>query len=105
MGINIETRKVELIAFIAQLQQEEAISAIEKAVKQYTRYKNPEYEHQLVSETNVQYFKRPIRDNISIEDLVREQNWKPIDEAKMDAIAQKMDIKEPIELLMAQLMP
>jgi hypothetical protein len=105
MGINIESRKVELIAFIAQLQQEEAISAIEKVANQYRLYKNINPNQQYVSEAEVQYFKRPIREDISIDDLIKEQNWKPIDEDEMDAIIKKMDIQEPIELLMAQLTP
>ena len=70
MITNIESRKVELIAFIALLQQEEAIS-----------------------------------ENVTVEDLIKEQNWQPIDENKMDAISKRLDIKEPIELLLSQLNP
>ena len=70
MITNIESRKVELIAFIALLQQEEAI-----------------------------------RENVTVEDLIKEQNWQPIDENKMDAISKRLDIKEPIELLLSQLNP
>jgi hypothetical protein len=103
MLFNIESRKIELIAFIALLQQEEAISAIEKIAQQYKFYKETEPNLHKVSESDVEYFKRPIRESISVDDLVREQNWKPIDEAKMDALVKKMDIQEPIELLMAQL--
>jgi transcriptional regulator of NAD metabolism len=103
MLFNIESRKIELIAFIALLQQEEAINAIEKIVQQYKFYGKTEPNLHIVSESDVEYFKRPIRESITVDDLVREQNWKPIDEAKMDALVKKMDIQEPIELLMAQL--
>lgn len=70
MITNIESRKVELIAFIALLQQEEAI-----------------------------------RENVTVEDLIKEQNWQPIDENKIDAISNRLNIKEPIELLLSQLKP
>ena len=103
MVTNIESRKVELIAFIALLQQEEAISAIEKIVQQFKSSKK-QYQH-FVSEAEVQYFKRPMRDNVTVEDLIQEQNWQPIDENKMDAISKRLDIKEPIELLLSQLNP
>ena len=59
----------------------------------------------IVFEAEVQYFKRPIRENVTVEELIREQNWQPIDESKMDAIAKRLDIKEPIELLLSQLNP
>ena len=103
MVTNIESRKVELIAFIALLQQEEAISAIEKIVQHFKSSKK-QYQH-LVSEAEVQYFKRPIRENVIVEDLIQEQNWQPIDENKMDAISKRLDIQEPIELLLSQLNP
>jgi leucyl-tRNA synthetase len=56
-----------------------------------------------LSKTEITHYSRPIRENITVDDLAKEQNWQPIDEQKMDAIVKKMDIKEPIELLMAQL--
>jgi leucyl-tRNA synthetase len=56
-----------------------------------------------LSKAEITHYSRPIRENITVDDLAKEQNWQPIDEQKMDAIVKKMDIKEPIELLMAQL--
>jgi leucyl-tRNA synthetase len=56
-----------------------------------------------LSKVEITHFSRPIREDITVDDLAKEQNWQPIDEQKMDAIVKKMDIKEPIELLMAQL--
>ncbi len=105
MVTNIESRKVELIAFIVMLQQEEAISAIEKIVQEVKSSKKQKHEQQMVSEAEVQYFKRPIRENVTVEELIQEQNWQPIDENKMDAIVKRLDIQEPIELLLSQLKP
>ena len=103
MVTNIESRKVELIAFIALLQQEEAISVIEKTVQEVKSFKKQKHEQQMVSEAEVQYFKRPIRENVTVEELIQEQNWQPINEKKMDAIAKRLNIQEPIELLLSQL--
>jgi hypothetical protein len=102
MVANIESRKVKLIAFIAALQQEDALNALENMIQQFQFATKPKSTTTL-SKAELTHFKRPIRENITVEELVKEQNWQPIDEQKMDAIVKKMDIKEPIELLMAQL--
>ena len=105
MLTNIESRKVQLISFIASLQQEDVISAFENMAQQFKlpKYKSLESQLSTVSEEEIAYFNRPIRKSISVEELVIEQNWQPIDENKMNDIVNKLDIKEPIELLMSQL--
>ncbi len=105
MVTNIESRKVQLISFIASLQQEEVISAFENIAQQFKlpKYKIPESQLSAVSKKEIAYFNRPIRKTISVEELVSEHNWQPIDENKMNDIVRKLDIKEPIELLMSQL--
>jgi hypothetical protein len=102
MVATIEYRKVKLIAFIAALQQEETIHALENAVQQF-QFAQHNNGLATISQAELSHFQRPIRENITVDDLIKEQNWQPIDEDKMDAIARKLDIKEPIELLMAQL--
>lgn len=103
MVANFESRKVKLIAFIAALQQEEAMNMniLENIVQQlqFTKTKGLT----TLSKAEINHFKRPIREDITVEDLISEQNWQPIDEKKMDAVVKRLDIKEPIELLMAQL--
>jgi len=105
MTANIEKRKIDLIAFIAALQQDEAIKAFEKIVKKLKpkNYKKENSESSIVSEADIEYFKRPVRKTITADELAREQNWQPIDEAKMDELVKLMDIQEPIELLLSQL--
>jgi hypothetical protein len=102
MVATIEYRKVKLIAFIAALQQEETINALENTIEQF-EFPESNNVSTTITQAELNHFKRPIRENITVEDLVSEQNWQPIDENKMDTIARKLDIKEPIELLMAQL--
>ena len=107
MVSNIESRKIELITFIAALQQEEVIAAIENIAHKFKlpKYTNPKQVLSTLSETEIAYFNRPIRQNITVEELAFEQKWQPIDEKRMDAIVVKLAITEPIELLLSQLNP
>ena len=105
MNTNIESRKIELIAFIAALQQEEMLLAFEKILRKL-KPKTHEIEDErssIVSEADIEYYKRPTRKTITVDEIAMEQNWQPIDEAKMDKLVKLMDIQEPIELLLSQL--
>ena len=46
---------------------------------------------------------KPIKSTITIEELIKEQNYQGTDWNKLNAIAEKMAIQEPIEMLLAQL--
>ena len=46
---------------------------------------------------------KPIKSTITIEELIKEQNYKGTDWNKLNAIAENMAIQEPIEILLAQL--
>ena len=46
---------------------------------------------------------KPIKSTITIEELIKEQNYKGTDWNKLNAIAENMAIQEPIEVLLAQL--
>ncbi|MEN9612909.1 MAG: hypothetical protein RLZZ628_3723 [Bacteroidota bacterium] len=120
MVTNLETRKLALITFIATLQQEEAMIAFEqlldefvqkartsqsKAIKTKVEHSTKIKPKSKISKTDLEYFKRPMRADVNVDDLAKEQNWQPIDEKKMDALVQQMAITEPIELLLAQLKP
>lgn len=120
MVTNLEARKLALITFIATLQQEEAMLAFEQLFHEFVqKARKPKSKvakttveplktrlsKSNISEADIEYFKRPIRATITVDDLVREQNWQLIDEKKMDAIVRKMAITEPIELLLSQLTP
>jgi hypothetical protein len=111
MVTNLETRKLALITFITTLHQEEAMIAFEQLLNEFApKPRKPKSKGRVkppsrVSKTDVEYFKRPMRADINVNDLAKEQNWQPIDEKKMDALVQQMAITEPIEFLMAQLKP
>jgi hypothetical protein len=101
MVASLESRKVKLIAFIAALQQEEAMNVLENTIQQLNFNKPKGLA--AVTEAELAHFQRPIRAHVTVDDLANEQNWQPIDESKMAAIVKRLDIKEPIELLMSQL--
>ena len=46
---------------------------------------------------------KPIRKGVTLEDIMREQNYKKIDWDEMNARAKALDIQEPLEVLLAQL--
>jgi predicted HTH domain antitoxin len=46
---------------------------------------------------------KPIRSTITIEDLIKDQNYQGTNWDKLNKIAQNMAIEEPIEVLLAQL--
>lgn len=99
---NIESRKMELISFIITLQKEDAVAAFERMVKRVKKVV-PSTEISQNNGIDLAHFARPIRQNITIEELMAEQHSTPIDKATMDAIVKAMDIQEPIEELLAQL--
>lgn len=46
---------------------------------------------------------RPIREEISIEELKKEQGYKPISKEEFDKLVEELDIEEPIEELLSML--
>jgi hypothetical protein len=46
---------------------------------------------------------KPIRKNLDIEELIKEQNWKPINREEFDRLVKELDIQEPIEQLIADI--
>jgi hypothetical protein len=101
---NIESRKMELISFIISLQKEDAVEAFERMVKRVKKVVPPTGVTQNEA-LDLAYFARPIRENITIEELMQEQQFTVFDRAGFDQLVKNMDIQEPIEELLAQLTP
>ena len=102
VATNIQTRKMGLISFIITLEKDADVAAFERVVPSVTKAVRPSKNGQKEA-LDLAHFSRPMRENITIEELMREQHSTPIDKAKMDAIVKAMDIQEPIEVLLAQL--
>lgn len=91
MTKSIEHRKEKLIQEIVAINSEEEINEVEKSIKQAK-----------LRATNHNIFK-PMRKTISVDELVKEQNFKGIDRAKFDKLIEALDIQEPLEELLAML--
>lgn len=46
---------------------------------------------------------RPMRKKLDLDELKREQNWKPINRAEFDRLVKELDIQEPLEQLLADI--
>lgn len=46
---------------------------------------------------------RPIRAKLDLEELKREQNWKPVNREEFDRLVKEIDIQEPLEQLIADI--
>jgi len=91
MTKNLDSKKLKLIEKIKKLSSKEDINGLEKFLESLDN-KN------IYSEL----FK-PMREDISVEDLKREQNYQGIDRQEFDALAKKLNIKESLEELIAMI--
>ncbi len=95
MGEMLNEKKVRLASWVLAMEDEALLDKLEKVLSSY-----------LVDKTvDLDFFARPVREGITVEDLVQQQHTTPIDKVKMDAIATAIDIEEPIEELLEQLTP
>lgn len=46
---------------------------------------------------------KPMKKTLDVEEMIREQNWKPVDLEEWHRLVEELDIQEPIEQLLAQL--
>jgi hypothetical protein len=103
MVTNLAVKKLAMIAFIMEVEQEEIVLAMETFIQQFQKPKR--LKKKRVSAKDVAYFNRPMATDITVESIVREQAKPPLEEAKIEAIIRRMAITEPIELLLSQLKP
>ena len=90
----LETLKENLIFRISKIDKEEALRQVEKAVDLV--------EHSPKSEL-LKKLAKPMRKKLDLEELKREQNWKPIDRDEFDRLVKELDIQEPLEQLLADI--
>ena len=102
VATNIENRKLKLISFIITLQQEDAVATFEQIVPRVKKMVKPTKKMR-VNGLDLAHFARPIRETITIEELMQEQQFTVFDREGFDQIVKNMDIQEPIEELLAQL--
>ena len=89
----LDNRKQQLIQDILKLEKEEDVSKIEAQVKEI------QSSDDFISKI------KPTRKGVTIEQLIKEQDYKPIKREEFFAKAKALDIQEPLEDLLAQLTP
>jgi len=91
MTKNLDRKKLKLIEKITNLSSKKDIDGLEKFMESLDN-KN------IYSEL----FK-PMREDISVEDLKKEQNYVGIDREEFDAIAKKLNIKKSLKELISMI--
>ena len=86
--LNIETRKYKIISQITYLDEAYQIKQIEEFLKRV--FSDVE---------NADIFK-PIKKDIDIEKMIKEQNYKGINREFFDELIDEIDVKEPLEYLL-----
>ena len=92
MASNLENRKQHLIRRIAQIKEEKHLLILEQYVMD-------------IEQENIDFeaIFKPAKKTITLEELIKEQNYTGIDKVKMDKLIQEMDIQEPLEDLLKML--
>ncbi|MEY4935187.1 MAG: hypothetical protein RIS64_1546 [Bacteroidota bacterium] len=102
MVTNLAVKKLEMIAFIMEVEQEDVVLAMEAFIQQFKKSK---IKVKRVSAKDIAFFNRPMPTDITVASIVQQQAKPPLNAAKIDAIIRKMAISEPVELLLSQLKP
>ncbi|HRI58897.1 MAG TPA: hypothetical protein PK228_04220 [Saprospiraceae bacterium] len=89
---NITERKYHIIQLVTAIEDEKALARIQEDLEEIQRREN------LLAKIT-----KPMKKTLDVEEMKREQNWKPVDMEELDKIIKEMDIQEPIELLLSQL--
>lgn len=93
MTINIQDRKLRLIQRIAALDNEQALSDIEAQLDAKVDSTNDVFDGII----------KPTRKQLTVEDLIEEQNYQPITKEQFYEKVEKLNIEEPLEDLLAML--
>ena len=91
----IKVRRLNIIEIILGIDNDEALAKIENAAI--------EIKDQITDKPNVLDAVKPIRTNVSLEQIMEEQNYKPISYKEFRELADQLELKEPIEELLAML--
>lgn len=93
----LDSLKMNLIVDITHLNDEASLRQISDTVSEVKKNLTVKQKEILEKIT------KPMRKKTTVEDLKREQNWKPIDREKFDRLIRELDIQEPLEQLIADI--
>ncbi len=88
--MTIETLKYEILAKIVSIQNEAVLQQVKELLES-------------VSKENALFYRvvKPIKEKITVEDLIREQNYKGFDRLAFDKLVIELDVQDPIEELLS----
>lgn len=92
---NIQLKRMSIIELVMEVSDEELLDAIRKGAVDVIE--------QSESKPNPFDAVKPMRENVSLEDLMAEQNYRPIDFRSFRALAEEVELDEPIDELLADL--
>ena len=92
---SVEVRKLSIIEIIIGIDNDKALAEIESEALRV--------KEQITNIPNVFDAVKQIRSNISLEQIMEEQNYKPISYDEFRKLADKLEIEEPIEELLGLL--
>jgi hypothetical protein len=87
--MTVETKKYKLIEKITSLQDEEVLNKLELLLKEYSS-----------GNAILMEIVKPMREELDIEQLKLEQNYKGFNKEEIDQLIKEIDIQEPIEDLL-----
>jgi hypothetical protein len=87
----LETRKYNIISKITEMENEMAIQELENFIKKISL----ELYHLNII--------KPLKNDLSVEDIILEQKYNGINRQDFDRLVEELDVKEPIELLIAMI--
>jgi uncharacterized protein YjcR len=88
--MTIEALKYELFAKIVNIQNEADLQRVREMLESLS--KDNDLLYRIV---------KPVREKITIEDMIKEQDYKGFDRKSFDKLVNEMDIQNPIEELLA----
>lgn len=88
--MTIETLKKEILTQIVSIQNEAVLKRVKEILDSISKENDLLYR-----------IVKPVRKNITVEDLIREQNYKGFDRAAFDKLTAELGIEDPIEELLA----
>lgn len=110
MTVTIEILKKEALALLRNLEQLKLLQFVPAKSKasqkgKVNAQKSEQPEAPLTQAAMSNDAIKPLRENITLDELLKEQNFKGFDREGMDKLIAKIDVQEPLEELLAMLKP
>jgi len=98
--MNIEIKKYNIIQLIMSVADEQLIDQISRNVRQLIPVKEDTSEGVSILEEPISQYGIVVKEEIDLEKIKKEQNYKGFDPDEMDRLVEEADIQEPIEELL-----